>query len=142
MLAELAAANAAFDIIRTALKNSNELATAAGGMADFFNAKSTLQRKSKRKGTRSQMEAFVAMQQIKDQENKLREWFIYESGRPHLWKEWLQFQADAKKARAKELHRRKIQRDKDRAFHTKWIKAVFSGVSSFATLLLSWHYYL
>ena len=56
MLAELAAANAAFAIIKKAVTNTGDLAKAGKAISDFVIAKETLQRKGqqkKRRGVRS-----------------------------------------------------------------------------------------
>jgi hypothetical protein len=45
MLAELAAANAAFAIIKKTLQNSGEIASAAESVIDWFNAKNEIQKK-------------------------------------------------------------------------------------------------
>ena len=48
MLAEVAAANAAFGIIKLALKNGKELYDVSSSAADYFNSKSVVARKAKR----------------------------------------------------------------------------------------------
>ena len=50
MLAELAAANAAFAVIKTAVQNGRDIASAGSAIAQFVGAKETLQRKSQKKG--------------------------------------------------------------------------------------------
>ena len=49
MLAELAAANAAFAIIKKAVANTGDLAKAGKAISDFVIAKETLQRKGQQK---------------------------------------------------------------------------------------------
>ena len=43
MLAELAAANAAFQVIKAAIKNSGEIMNAGKSVFDYFDAKSAIQ---------------------------------------------------------------------------------------------------
>jgi hypothetical protein len=66
----------------------------------FFDAKSDLQKKANSKGgtERSDLEEFMALEQIKKQEEELREMMIYQ-GRAGLWTDWLKFQLEAKKKR-------------------------------------------
>ena len=118
MLAELAAANAAFSIIKQAISNGSELAAAGKQVADFATAKDGLQKKISQKkggGDGSDLAEFMALEQIKRKENELREIMIW-VGRPGLWKDWQAFQANAGKARAaamKVAERKKQQlRDK------------------------------
>ena len=49
MLVELMAANAAFAVIKTALKNSGELMNAGKAVFDYFDAKSAIQQKANKK---------------------------------------------------------------------------------------------
>ena len=50
MLAELAAANAAFSVIKSAVQNGKEIASAGKAIANFVGAKEQLQRKAQKKG--------------------------------------------------------------------------------------------
>ena len=102
MLAELAAANAAFAIIKKAVMNTGDLAKAGKAISDFVIAKETLQRKGqqkKRRGVRSSdLEEFMALEAIKTKEKELKEFMIY-AGRPGLWSDWQKFQGEARKER-------------------------------------------
>ena len=103
MLAELAAANAAFAVIKEAISHSGEIVSAGKAVFDYFDAKAALQRKSNRKGNRSELEEFMALETLRQQEERLREEMIY-AGRPGMWDDWLAFQAKA--AREREAKRR------------------------------------
>lgn len=109
MLAELAAANAAFAIIKQAFQNTGELASAGQALVSYFDNKSSLQKKVNQKGPRSDLEEFLALEQLKKQEVELKEMMIY-NGRAGMWQDWLQFQAEAARARreAEQAERRRI----------------------------------
>ena len=98
MLAELAAANAAFSVIKTAVQNGKEIAAAGNAIAQFVGAKEDLQRKATKKGGGSDLEEFMALEQIREQEEQLKQIMIY-AGRPGLWGDWQRFQAKARIAR-------------------------------------------
>jgi|TARA_R100001460_G_scaffold2321_3_gene7615 hypothetical protein len=102
MLAELAAANAAFAIIKKAVMNTGDLAKAGRAISDFVIAKEELQRKGnkkKKRGVRSSdLEEFMALEAIKTKEKELKEFMIY-AGRPGLWSDWQKFQGEARKER-------------------------------------------
>jgi len=108
MLAELAAANAAFAVIKTAVQNGKDIAAAGSAIASFVGAKETLEKKANKKGGNSDLEEFMALEQIREQEEQLRQIMIY-TGRPGLWNDWQKFQAKARVARreAEEETRRK-----------------------------------
>ena len=98
MLAEIAAANAAFSVLKTAVANGKEIADAASSVAQFVGAKESLQRKAQRKGGGSDLEEFMALEKIRQQEEELKQIMIY-TGRPGLWHDWQRFQAKARTAR-------------------------------------------
>ena len=98
MLAELAAANAAFVVIKTAVQNGKDIASAGTAIANFVGAKEDLQRKATKKGNSSDLEEFMALEQIREQEDQLKQIMIY-AGRPGLWGDWQRFQAKARTAR-------------------------------------------
>jgi hypothetical protein len=100
MLLELAAANAAFAVIKEAVQNSGDLMAAGESLFKFFDSKAELQKKaqSSNGSDRGDLEAFMALEQLKKQEEELKEMMIYQ-GRAGLWTDWLKFQLDAKKRR-------------------------------------------
>ena len=98
MLAELAAANAAFAVIKQAVSNGKEIAAAGSAIAEFVGAKEKLQAKAAKKGGGSDLEEFMALEKIKEQEEQLKQIMIY-AGRPGLWHDWQRFQAKARVAR-------------------------------------------
>ena len=108
MLAELAAANAAFSVIKTTIANGGEIAKAASAIGKFVGAKEDLQRKSNKKGGGTDLEEFMALEQIREKEEELKQIMIY-VGRPGLWNDWVKFQAQARVERreAEEAARKK-----------------------------------
>ena len=83
MLAELAAANAAFSVIKTAIQNGKDIASAGTAIAQFVGAKEDLQRKTQKKGGGSDLEEFMALEKLREQEEQLKQIMIY-AGRPGL----------------------------------------------------------
>ena len=112
MLAELAAANAAFSVIKTAISNGRELTAVGKQIGDFVTAKEELQRKGNKKRSKgvggSDLEEFMALEKIREQEEQLKQIMIY-AGRPGLWNDWQRFLAEARKSRRvqEELARRR-----------------------------------
>lgn len=120
MIAELAAANAAFAVIKHAVANAGDIMAAGQKLFDYFDAKAAIQRKANEraqgKGSTEgsgDWEEFQALEQLKAQEEHLRESMIY-AGRPGLWDDWLKFQAEAarrrKAAQEAEIKRKKALR--------------------------------
>ena len=102
MLAELAAANAAFSVIKQFVSNGKELSGCAKHISDFVFSKEEIERKAKKqraKGVRTNdLEEFMALEQIREKEEELKKMMIY-LGRPGLWQDWQSFQAEARKSR-------------------------------------------
>jgi hypothetical protein len=100
MLLELAAANAAFAVIKEAVQNSGDIMAAGESLFKYFDSKAEIQKKAAAKGgsDRGDLEEFMALEKLKKQEEELREMMIYQ-GRAGLWTDWLKFQLEAKKKR-------------------------------------------
>ena len=90
------------------MQNGSDIAKAGSAIAKFVGAKQDLERKSLKKGGGSDLEEFMALEQIREQEEQLKQIMIY-TGRPGLWNDWQRFQAKARVARkeAEEEARRK-----------------------------------
>jgi hypothetical protein len=113
MLAELAAANAAFAVIKQAVQNSGDLARAGTAISKFVGAKEDLEKKVAGKNKSSvggsDLQAFLALEQVKESEYQLKQIMIY-TGRPRLWSDWQAFQAKCRTERReaqKKARRRK-----------------------------------
>lgn len=113
MLAELALANAAFAVIKEAVQNSGDLMAAGDSLFKFFDSKAELQKKAKASNgsDRGDLEAFMALEQIRKNEEELKQMMIYQ-GRGGLWTDWLKFQLDAKKKREAAERERILKRQR------------------------------
>jgi hypothetical protein len=99
MLAELAAINAAFGVIKEVVGNGRELYDCGAQLSSFFNNKAVLQKRVNETpiDQRGQLEEFFALEKIKQQEEELKQIMVY-TGRAGLWDDWLMFQAQAARA--------------------------------------------
>lgn len=109
MIAEIAAANAAFQVIKTAIKNSGEIASAGKSVIDYFSATSAIEEEVKKtpERKRSDLEEFLALEQLRKQEQELKELLIYQ-GRPGMWDDFQAFRVKARQQREAE-EREKIR---------------------------------
>lgn len=142
MLAEIAAANAAFQVIKSAIQNGREIADVAHKVGDYVNATEDLRKKAdkrKRKTGSTDLEEFMHLERLKQQEEELKQLMIY-TGRPGLWSDWQRFQAEARKARllAAEQRRRRIKKTIELVTIT--ILCILGGVGIVA--LIAWAMYL
>jgi hypothetical protein len=96
MLAELAVCNAAFAVIKETVQNGGDIMAAGQKLFDFFENKNAIQKKA---ASGNDMEAFAALEQIKNNEAELKRMMVYH-GRAGLWDDWLEFQKQAKHKRA------------------------------------------
>lgn len=106
MLAELAAANAAFAVIKEAINNGGDLVAAGSKLGEYFGLKSQISKKAGNKGSDS--EEFWAMESLRKQEEQLKQLLIYQ-GRAGLWDDWLKYQAKKKREREDELRQKKLR---------------------------------
>jgi hypothetical protein len=95
MLAELAVCNAAFAVIKETVQNGGDIMAAGQKLFDFFDNKNAIQKKA---NSGNDMEAFAALEQIKNNEAELKRMMVYH-GRAGLWDDWLKFQKEAKQRR-------------------------------------------
>jgi hypothetical protein len=112
MIAELAAFNAAFGVVKGFIANGRELHDCFGQIGQMVNAKEDLksrQQRNKKSLFASDAEEFMALEQIARAEQELQDFMVY-YGRAGLWDDFIVFQAKARKARleAKNAHAKKI----------------------------------
>ena len=111
VIAEIMLANAAFGAIKETIQNGGDLLSAGQKLFDYFDAKSSIQKKAKEGGMKSDLEEFMALEKLKQQEAELRQMMIYQ-GRGGLWDDWMQFQVDARKKREAEEARQRLKKQK------------------------------
>ena len=136
MLAEVQAANAAFNTIKSALKNGRELYDVSDSCATYFNSKSVIARRSNKKRKGSYLENFMHLEKLKKQEEWIREWMIY-AGRPGLYDDWLKFQSECKRMRAAEERQRRQEANSLEVLAEKWLKWMGAGITSLGSILVT-----
>ena len=105
MIAELAAFNAAFGVVKEFVANGKDLSDCFCFIGQMTTAKEDLKLKADKRGFTSDAEEFAALEQIKQAEDQLRELMQY-YGRAGLWDDFVKFQAEARKARLLERNER------------------------------------
>jgi len=142
VLLELAAANACFAAVKTALKNGSELAACASKLGEYFGLKAEIAKKASSKGSDS--DAFWAMESLREAEAELKEMLIY-SGRPGLYDDFLQYQSLKKREREQEVRDKALAIYKRRQKVWGWINGVIIVISVatgfFVVALLIWAIY-
>jgi hypothetical protein len=146
MLAEIAAANAAFAVIKGALANGKELHQLGSRVFDYFDNKAKIQESVTKKGGGSDLEEFMALERLKQQEEELRERMVY-AGRPGMWADWQKFQAQAARKRredAEAAKREKARRAERLARLTEYIaigmaSVVLAGLIIYGIVLYMLH---
>jgi hypothetical protein len=109
MIAEIAAANAAFQVIKGALSNGKELYDVAEQATTYFDNKSAIAKKANRTGGSNELQCFMQLEKIKEQEEWLKEYMVY-AGRADMYSDWLRFQSDCKQKRERAERLRKQKR--------------------------------
>lgn len=140
MLPEIAAANAAFAVIRTAIQNGKQIADIASSVGEYVNATEDARKKAdkiKRKSGGSDLSNFIHLEQLKQQEEQLKQWMIY-AGRPGLWQDWQKFQAEARKQRLAEIEARIRKRKQIIEVCIYAVLFVLLGVGAIALVMWAW----
>jgi hypothetical protein len=138
MLAELAAANAAFAIIKQCVENGSELAKAGKAISDFTLNKDAVQKKAAAKGSnldgsKSDLEEFLALDELKRKEDQLRSMMqLY--GRANMYPDYVKFCAEARRQRAEaaaEAKRLAMKRQDNILLIIYWAACLGLGVFAF-----------
>jgi hypothetical protein len=131
MLAELAICNAAFSVIKETVQNGGDIMAAGQKLFDFFDNKNAIQKKA---ASGNDMEAFAALEQIKNNEAELKRMMVYH-GRAGLWDDWLKFQKEAKQRREAE---EKAEFRKKAARRAKiWLTLMWSAIVALLGVLMT-----
>jgi hypothetical protein len=129
MIAEIAAANAAFAVIKGALANGKELHQLGSRVFDYFDNKAKIQENVTKKGGGSDLEEFMALEQLKQQEEELRERMVY-AGRPGMWGDWQKFQAAAARKRREDAEAIKREKARRAAQIAEMVEYIVIGMAS------------
>ena len=108
ILESIAAANAAYSIIKTAIGNGKETAGVIGAVGKFLTAEEDIKQAVQKKknspltaitgGEEGDWEEFQALENIKEKRKEL-ESHIRLYGQPGQWDRWIQWQNEARKQR-------------------------------------------
>ena len=128
MIAELAAANAAFGVIKETIANGKELYEAGEALAKYFGLKAEIQKKAHEHGYKSDLEAFMATEQLKEYEDALKQMMIWQ-GRAGLWTDWLDYQKKMKESREAAERQKKAKRLNRKKQIVNWCVGIGLGIS-------------
>ena len=141
ILETIAAANAAYSVIRTCIQNGKEGADLMSSVGKFLSAEEDIKEAVQRKknspltaitgGEEGMWEEFQAMEQIREQRKEL-ESYIRLYGRPGQWDRWIQWQAEARKQRAAARRAAEKAREERIELFTT-IMAIFLAISCLLT---------
>lgn len=126
MLAELAAINAAYSVIKEVVSNGKELSECASSISDFFKHKERLEEKVKStpETERSDLEEFFALEDIRQKERELKDLMLI-AGRPGLYDDWVNFQANKEKEEI--AHRKEaIRKHQEHQERLQLVLSIFS----------------
>jgi len=146
MLAELAACNAAFSVVKKFVQNGRSIADCARQIGIIAESKDKLQKKVQKKRTgfmgslrpqlATDLEEFMALESIKEAEAELKQLMIY-TGRAGLWDSWLMFQKEAR------VNRREAEKEAERHREELMVKvSIGIGVCVFLGGLVGFFYFV
>jgi len=144
MLAELAAFNAGFAVVKQVVANGRDLSDAMGAIGKMIGAKEDLQQRGEKKkksfmsviGGKAEddFEEFMALEKIKAAEKELASMMkLY--GRPGLYDDWVRHQAMARKKRREEAMEAKKQKEKMWEY-VAWVIAAIVCIGGFIGLIV------
>lgn len=144
MIAELAAFNAGFAVVKQCIANGRELTDAMNAIGQMVGAKEDLKRRGEKKKksvlsilggkTENDFEEFMALEKIKETEKELTS-IMKLYGRPGLHDDWVRFQAEARKKRREEELEKRRQSAKNWEYFG-WFLATALFVGGFIMLMV------
>ena len=135
ILESLAAANAAYAIIRQCVENGSEISKAGKAIADFTLAKDKVEQQARKRGSnldgsKSDLEEFLALDELKRKEDELRSMMqLY--GRANMYPDYVKFCAEARRQRAEaaaEAKRLAMKRQDNILLFIYWAVCIGLGV--------------
>ena len=144
MIAELAAFNAGFAVVKQFVANGRDLSDAMGAIGQMVGAKEELQKRGEKKKksvlsllggkTENDFEEFMALEKIKQVEKELESMMkLY--GRAGLWDDWVRHQAEARKQRRQQALAEK-RRKEQMWEYIAWAIAGITVIGGLVGLLL------
>ena len=120
-MAEIAAANAAFAVLKQTVMNGRDLMSAGKAISSLVNAEEELRNRGNKKKNSfwrkvggnedSDLEEFMALEELKQKRAELESMMrLY--GRGGLYNDWVRFQVEARKRRQREIEELKQRREK------------------------------
>ena len=140
MLAEIAAANAAFGELKTALTNGRDMYECSNVAKKYFDNKSVIAKRVASKG-KSDLDAFMALEKIKEQEEWLKEHMIY-AGRPDMYSDFLKFQSERKQEREREARVDALKRRNNLKLIKQFITIVGISIAVIPVVIYAFIYFL
>tara|TARA_R110001592_G_scaffold54246_10_gene166045 strand:+ start:416 stop:883 length:468 start_codon:yes stop_codon:yes gene_type:complete len=143
VLETIAAANAAYSVIKKCLENGREVKDMVSHVGKFLSAEDELKEAVRRKksspitaitgGSEGDWEEFQALEKLKEQRRELESWCrLY--GPPGTWDKWQLYQAEARKARKAAQKQKEKEREELIEMLTMCLGCMFA-VSGMAALL-------
>jgi len=122
LIAELAAFNAGFSVVKQFIANGRDLSDAMGAIGQMVGAKEDLKRRGEKRKksvlsvlggkTENDFEECMALEKIRETEKELESMMkLY--GRPGMWDDWQRFLGQARKQRREAELKRKQQAAKN-----------------------------
>lgn len=143
MIAELAAFNAAFGVVKAAVNNGRDIASCAKQIGDMIGAQEALQARGEKKKNSvwaalagkdtNDFEEFMALEKIKQQRKELLS-ALQLYGRPGLKDDFIRFEIEARKSRREA----EIEAKKSREKVLEWAVGgtlILLGIVAFVTII-------
>ena len=143
VLETIAAANAAYSVIKKCLENGREVKDMVGQVGRFLSAEDELKEAVKRKksspisaitgGSEGDWEEFQALEDLKAKRKELESWCrLY--GPPGTWDRWQQYQAEARKARRAAQKQKEKERE-EMMEAIAWSLSGLAGIGGIGALI-------
>jgi len=137
-IAVVQTANVAIGAIKELIGNGKDLADCGKELTTYFTAKSKIQLGAQATGSGNDLELFLSLDKLKQQEYELKQLMIY-TGRSGMWDDWIRFQNSQKKQRDNDKQQIALKKASRRKKIVDWTIGIAVAIAALSAVGLCFY---
>ena len=137
-IAVVQTANVAIGAIKELIGNGKDLTDCGKELTTYFTAKSKIQLGAQATGSGNDLELFLSLDKLKQQEYELKQLMIY-TGRSGMWNDWIRFQNSQKKQRDNDKQQIALKKASQRKKIVDWTIGIAVAIAALSAIGLCFY---
>lgn len=137
-IAVVQTANVAIGAIKELIGNGKDLTDCGKELTTYFTAKSKIQLGAQATGSGNDLELFLSLDKLKQQEYELKQLMIY-TGRSGMWDDWIRFQNSQKKQRDNDKQQIALKKASQRKKIVDWTIGIAVAIAALSAIGLCFY---